>query len=129
MKHDVFLPKLLNNHVVVGTFTTQNDVLILYENGYIALVTIGSGCSLNCSHHGKCVKIRNKKTCVCELGWYGINCELQGDLCVTNACFVLGVERCLVSNNTLGYICQCKNGWVGETCSVMQRQSSNNIPR
>ena len=72
----------------------------------------GNGCQLECSGRGSCVK----GECVChsnnEVGWQGINCELDGCPGVDGNCNGNG----LCNTNTRQ--CECDPLWTGPDCGI-----------
>ena len=52
--------------------------------------------------------------CVCAAGWYGVNCTMLVDNCVTRPCANGGT--CV--NGVNSYECVCAGGWGGMNCTV-----------
>ncbi|XP_053329703.1 protein crumbs homolog 2 [Spea bombifrons] len=69
-------------------------------------------CSENpCQHNGRCQDIFNAFSCVCPVGWEGLQCEVNIDDCKSNPC-IHGTCEDLVAN----YQCKCFLGYTGRKC-------------
>lgn len=77
--------------------------------------SISKDCSAKCSFHGHCDKHEN---CVCDVGWAGLNCDIQTCIseCVNGYC-----------DNTTR-LCVCESGFTGKKnaekymCTIVSRQ-------
>ncbi|XP_078358816.1 attractin-like protein 1 [Oculina patagonica] len=75
------------------------------EDGFRIKYSISKDCSAKCSFHGHCDKHEN---CVCDVGWAGLNCDIQTCIseCVNGYC-----------DNTTR-LCVCESGFTGASCNI-----------
>merc|ERR1712070_1068359 len=75
-------------------------------------------CPGNCSGHGRCEFTQ----CICELGWYGIDCSLPR--CPGSICYAQSRTKeqfcveCSAHGRCINGTCACFPGWGFDDCST-----------
>jgi Notch-like protein len=72
-------------------------------------------CMSNPCSHGQCLVLTPFiRTCICEIGWTGIDCQESINECISNPC--LNAGKCIDELNK--YHCECLTGFTGEYCQT-----------
>ena len=65
--------------------------------------------------HGKCLVITPfVRSCTCEVGWTGINCQESINECLSHPC--LNAGKCIDGKQK--YRCECLTGFTGDNCQT-----------
>jgi len=110
----------------ISRLTLQGKIVeLMKEAKYKEGVTSCKPCQDRpCSNGGICLESQTETayTCICQEGWTGPNCKVQGTQCTPGIC---GSGRC--ENTDLGMECLCPLNKTGDRCQYIEHLNENSI--
>ncbi|XP_058974693.1 basement membrane-specific heparan sulfate proteoglycan core protein-like [Musca domestica] len=110
----------------ISRLTLQDSIIELMKEAKMKEgITACKPCDSNpCSNSGICLESQTEMgyTCVCQQGWTGRHCAVEGTQCTPGIC---GTGRC--ENTETGMECLCPLNKTGDRCQYIEHLNENSL--
>lgn len=110
----------------ISRLTLQGTIMELMKDAKIKEgITPCQPCASNpCANDGVCLESQTEMayTCVCQQGWTGRHCAVEGTQCTPGIC---GTGRC--ENTEQGMECLCPLNKTGDRCQYIEHLNENSL--
>ncbi|XP_061400156.1 basement membrane-specific heparan sulfate proteoglycan core protein-like [Musca vetustissima] len=110
----------------ISRLTLQDSIIELMKEAKMKEgITACKPCDTNpCSNSGICLESQTEMgyTCVCQQGWTGRHCAIEGTQCTPGIC---GTGRC--ENTETGMECLCPLNKTGDRCQYIEHLNENSL--
>ncbi|XP_073829721.1 terribly reduced optic lobes isoform X13 [Musca autumnalis] len=110
----------------ISRLTLQDSIIELMKDAKMKEgITACQPCDTNpCSNSGICLESQTEMgyTCVCQQGWTGRHCAVEGTQCTPGIC---GTGRC--ENTETGMECLCPLNKTGDRCQYIEHLNENSL--